>query len=155
RRTKVAEQFPSEESALLLVTARLRRIHESWQERRYLDVQPLYALERREEARAAVAGAGLQPQRRTLLHRNGCATCRSTTRQPTSGAPVCTDKRTDQGAGEVASAVETAEIVLLRPSYCCALGWCPIATTRRTVKLQFDPNQTYQLDAIRAVVDLF
>jgi len=55
RRTKVAEQFPSEESALLLVTARLRRIHESWQERRYLDMQPLYELERREEARAAVA----------------------------------------------------------------------------------------------------
>jgi len=55
RRTKVVEQFPSEESALLLVTARLRRIHESWQERRYLDMQPLYELERREEARAAVA----------------------------------------------------------------------------------------------------
>ena len=55
RRTKVAEQFPSEENALLLVTARLRRIHESWQERRYLDMQPLYELERREEARAAVA----------------------------------------------------------------------------------------------------
>src|SRR5690606_40295372 len=66
-----------------------------------------------------------------------------------------TERGQDQGAGEGASAVETAGIVLLRPSYCCALGWCPIATTRRTVKLQFDPNQTYQLDAIRAVVDLF
>jgi putative transposase len=38
RRTKVAEQFPHEESALLLVTARLKRIHESWAERRYLDM---------------------------------------------------------------------------------------------------------------------
>ncbi len=40
RRTKVAEQFPHEESALLLVTARLKRIHEGWAERRYLDHGP-------------------------------------------------------------------------------------------------------------------
>lgn len=55
RRTKVAEQFPHEDSALLLLTARLRRIHESWSERRYLDMQPLYELERTQEAQAAVA----------------------------------------------------------------------------------------------------
>lgn len=42
RRTKVAEQFPHEESALLLVTARLMRMHESWADRRYLDLTPLY-----------------------------------------------------------------------------------------------------------------
>lgn len=50
RRTKVAEQFPHEDSALLLVTARLRRIHERWSERRDLDMQPLYEMERTEEA---------------------------------------------------------------------------------------------------------
>lgn len=48
RRTKVAEQFPHAESALLLVTARLCRIHEQWQERRYLDLEPLYERERSE-----------------------------------------------------------------------------------------------------------
>jgi hypothetical protein len=41
RRTKVAEQFPHEESGLLLVTARLKRILESCAERRYLDMAPL------------------------------------------------------------------------------------------------------------------
>ena len=41
RRTQVAEQFPSEASALLLVTARLMRMHESWADRRYLDMMPL------------------------------------------------------------------------------------------------------------------
>jgi putative transposase len=55
RRTKVAEQFPHEESALLLVTARLQRIHESWAERRYLDMAPLYELEQSRTAQAAVA----------------------------------------------------------------------------------------------------
>ncbi len=55
RRTKVAEQFPHEESALLLVTARLKRIHESWAERRYLDMSPLYELEQSRTAQAAVA----------------------------------------------------------------------------------------------------
>ncbi len=53
RRTKVAEQFPGEESALLLVTARLRRIHESWAERRYLDMQPLLDREQTPQANAA------------------------------------------------------------------------------------------------------
>lgn len=52
RRTKVAEQFPHEDSALLLITARLRRIHEGWSQRRYLDMQPLYEMERNEEAQA-------------------------------------------------------------------------------------------------------
>lgn len=55
RRTKVAEQFPNEQSALLLVTARLRRIHECWAERRYLDMAPLYELEHHRETQAAVA----------------------------------------------------------------------------------------------------
>jgi len=54
-RTQVADQFPSEDRALLLATARPRRIHESGQERRCLDMQPLYELERRKEARATVA----------------------------------------------------------------------------------------------------
>ncbi len=55
RRTKVAEQFPSEESALLLVTARLQRIHESWSERRYLDMSLLRDLEQAETAQANAA----------------------------------------------------------------------------------------------------
>lgn len=55
RRTKAAEQFPHEQSALLLVTARLRRIHEGWSCRRYLDVQPLYEMERSQEAQAQTA----------------------------------------------------------------------------------------------------
>jgi transposase-like protein len=55
RRTKVAEQFPSEESALLLVTARLKRIHESWAERRYLDMQPLYEMEQSQSTQASAA----------------------------------------------------------------------------------------------------
>lgn len=55
RRTKVAEQFPHEESALLLVTARLKRIHESWSERRYLDMQPLYDMEQDPTAQASAA----------------------------------------------------------------------------------------------------
>ena len=45
RRTKVAEQFPSEGSALLLVTARLMRMHQSWADRRYLDMTPLHERE--------------------------------------------------------------------------------------------------------------
>jgi putative transposase len=53
RRTKVAEQFPHEESALLLVTARLQRVHEGWQERRYLDMSLLYELEQARTAQAA------------------------------------------------------------------------------------------------------
>lgn len=55
RRTKVAEQFPNEDSALLLVTARLKRIHESWAERRYLDMAPLYELEQARTDQAAAA----------------------------------------------------------------------------------------------------
>lgn len=55
RRTKVAEQFPHEESALLLVTARLKRIHASWSERRYLDMQPLYDMEQDPTAQASAA----------------------------------------------------------------------------------------------------
>ncbi len=55
RRTKVAEQFPHEESALLLVTARLKRIHEGWAERRYLDMAPLHELEQSRTTQAAVA----------------------------------------------------------------------------------------------------
>ena len=55
RRTKVAEQFPHEESALLLVSARLKRIHESWAERRYLDMQPLWERESEIETQAAAA----------------------------------------------------------------------------------------------------
>ncbi len=55
RRTKVAEQFPHEESALLLVTARLKRIHEGWAERRYLDMAPLHELEQSQTTQAAVA----------------------------------------------------------------------------------------------------
>lgn len=56
RRTKVAEQFPHEESALLLVTARLKRIHdESWAERRYLDMAPLDELEQARTAQASAA----------------------------------------------------------------------------------------------------
>lgn len=55
RRTKVAEQFPHDESALLLVTARLKRIHESWAERRYLDMQPLRERESELESQAAAA----------------------------------------------------------------------------------------------------
>jgi transposase-like protein len=55
RRTKVAEQFPHDESALLLVTARLKRIHESWSERRYLDMQPLYEREQHRIAQASAA----------------------------------------------------------------------------------------------------
>jgi transposase-like protein len=55
RRTKVCEQFPHEESALLLVTARLKRIHESWSERRYLDMSPLYELEQDRAAQASAA----------------------------------------------------------------------------------------------------
>ncbi len=53
RRTKVAEQFPHEESALLLVSVRLKRIHESWAERRYLDMQPLWERESEIETQAA------------------------------------------------------------------------------------------------------
>ena len=45
RRTKVAEPFPHEESALLLITARLKRLHERWAERRYLDLSPLWEQE--------------------------------------------------------------------------------------------------------------
>lgn len=55
RRTKVAEQFPHEESALLLVTARLKRIHESWALRRYLDMAPLDELEQFQTAQASAA----------------------------------------------------------------------------------------------------
>jgi putative transposase len=55
RRTKVAEQFPSEESALLLVTARLKRIHEGWAERRYLDMAPLHELEQSQTTQASAA----------------------------------------------------------------------------------------------------
>lgn len=55
RRTKVAEQFPSEDSALLLVTARLKRIHESWAERRYLDMAPLYEMEQSQTSQASAA----------------------------------------------------------------------------------------------------
>jgi transposase-like protein len=55
RRTKVAEQFPSEESALLLVTARLKRIHESWAERRYLDMAPLHEMEQSHTTQASAA----------------------------------------------------------------------------------------------------
>lgn len=55
RRTKVAEQFPHEESALLLVTARLKRIHESWAERRYLDMAPLEEMEQARMDQAAAA----------------------------------------------------------------------------------------------------
>lgn len=55
RRTKVSEQFPHEQSALLLVTARLKRIHESWAERRYLYMQPLYDMEQDPTAKATAA----------------------------------------------------------------------------------------------------
>jgi putative transposase len=55
RRTKVTEQFPHEESALLLVTARLKRIHESWAERRYLDMTPLHEMEQAQTAQASAA----------------------------------------------------------------------------------------------------
>lgn len=55
RRTKVAEQFPHEESALLLVTARLKRIHESWAERRYLELSPLWEQEQARTDQAAAA----------------------------------------------------------------------------------------------------
>ncbi len=51
----MAEQFPHDESALLLVTARLKRIHESWSERRYLDMQPLYEREQHRIAQASAA----------------------------------------------------------------------------------------------------
>jgi hypothetical protein len=51
----LAEQFPHEQSALLLVTARLKRIHESWAERRYLDMQPLYDMEHDPTAQASAA----------------------------------------------------------------------------------------------------
>lgn len=57
RRTRVAEQFPGEESALLLATARLKRIHEKWSERRYLDMAPLYELERQHEEAARAQAA--------------------------------------------------------------------------------------------------
>lgn len=55
RRTKVAEQFPHEGSALLLLTARLKRIHERWAERRYLNMQPLYELKQDRLAQASAA----------------------------------------------------------------------------------------------------
>ena len=55
RRTKVAEQFPHEASALLLVSARLKRIHESWAERRYLDMAPLDEMEQSRTAQASAA----------------------------------------------------------------------------------------------------
>jgi hypothetical protein len=51
----VCEQFPHEQSALLLVTARLKRIHESWSERRYLDMQPLYEMEQDPTVQASAA----------------------------------------------------------------------------------------------------
>lgn len=54
RRTKVAEQFPGEASVLSLTTARLHRVHEDWQGRRYLDMTPLYEMEiEREQNRQA------------------------------------------------------------------------------------------------------
>jgi hypothetical protein len=37
----------------LLVTARLKRIHESWAERRYLDMAPLHEMEQGETAQTA------------------------------------------------------------------------------------------------------
>jgi hypothetical protein len=45
RRTRVAGQFPGEDSALLLVTAPLKRIHEAWAEHRYRDMRPLLGRE--------------------------------------------------------------------------------------------------------------
>ena len=55
RRTKVAEPFPHEESALLLITARLKRLHERWAERRYLDLSPLWEQEQARTDQAAAA----------------------------------------------------------------------------------------------------
>lgn len=55
RRTEVAEQFPHEESALLLVIARLKRIHESWAERRDLDMAALDELKQSRTAKASAA----------------------------------------------------------------------------------------------------
>lgn len=55
RRTRVTEQFPHEGCALLLATARLKRIHERWAERRHLDLQPHCELDQEQTARASAA----------------------------------------------------------------------------------------------------
>lgn len=54
-RMKVAEPSPHEDCALLLVTARVRRIHETCAERRCSDTDPLYELERGQKARPIAA----------------------------------------------------------------------------------------------------
>lgn len=69
----MAEQFRHEDSALLLITARLKRGHQSWSEGRYLDVQSHYEMERTEETQAyAIAWAKGNPNTEWIFQSDGC-----------------------------------------------------------------------------------